>query len=120
RNTWSWGREMDRPGLEVISAPRPKIDVIETNHHALGRYQLYCEGAGDVLFTENESNAERLWNLPNARPFVKDSISDRIVHDNVNIVNRARRGTKASPHYKFIIPPNESRSIRLRLTKIDN
>jgi len=119
RNTWSWGREMDRPGLDMISAPAPKIDVIEAKHRALGRYQLYCEDAGDVLFTENESNAERLWKLSNAQPFVKDSINDRVVHDKIELVNPARTGTKAAAHYKFTIPPNESRSIRLRLSKID-
>ena len=119
RNTWSWGYPQGRPILRMISAPRPKIDVIEANHRALGRYHLYCEDTGDLLFTENETNAEKVWRIPNQTPFVKDSISDRIVHDNINLVNPGRTGTKAAAHYKFTIKPNESQTIRLRLQKID-
>ena len=119
RNTWSWGYNPERPSSEMVSPPEPKIEIVEANHPAIGRYQLYCEDAGDILFTENETNTERLWNLPNARPFFKDSINDRIVYDKIEAVNPAHTGTKAAAHYKFNIQPNESRTIRLRLTKID-
>ena len=58
--------------------------------------------------------------MPNPTPFVKDSINDAVVQDRPEIVNPNQVGTKAAAHYKFTIPPNESRTIRLRLTKIDN
>ncbi len=120
RNTWSWGRNGERPILQAIDAPAPKIDIVEASHHGLGQYRLYCEDAGDMLFTENESNLERLWGVQNQTPFVKDSINDRIVHDKIESTNPRRVGTKAAAHYKFTIPPNESRTIHLRLTRADD
>src|SRR3984893_7864111 len=120
RNTWSWGRNGERPILQAVDAPAPKIDVVEASHHGLGQYRLYCEDAGDMLFTENESNLERLWGVPNQTPFVKDSINDRIVHDKIESTNPRRVGTKAAAHYKFTILPNESRTIHLRLTRADD
>lgn len=119
RNTWSWGRSNNRPNLRMLPAFGPKIDVVEAKHPVLGLYHLYCEDPGDLLFTENETNAERIWQSPNSSPFVKDSINDRIIHDNINIVNPGRTGTKAAAHYKFVLRPNESQTIRLRLRQID-
>jgi hypothetical protein len=120
RNTWSWDRESERPILQAADARTPKIDIVEASHHALGQYRFYCEDPGDVLFTENESNLERLWGVPNQSPFVKDSINDRIVDDNIERTNPERVGTKAAAHYKFTIPPGESRTIRLRLSHLDD
>jgi Glycosyl hydrolase family 63 C-terminal domain len=120
RNTWSWGRDGERPILQAVDATAPKIDIVEASHYALGRYRWYCEDADDVLFTENESNIERLWGLPNPTPFVKDSINDRIVYDKIDSTNPQRVGTKAAAHYKLTIPPNQSRAIRLRLTRVEN
>ncbi|MEP6604130.1 MAG: glucosidase [Spartobacteria bacterium] len=120
RNTWSWGRDDRRPTLTAISAPGPKIDIVEASHHEMGRYQLFCDDAGDLLFTENETNAERLWGVPNATPFVKDAINDRVIHDKIDMVNPQRVGTKAAAHYRFMIAPGESASVHLRLTRVDN
>ncbi len=120
RNTWSWGRDDRKPNLRENSKSGSKIGIVEANHHALGQYRLYCENADEVLFTENETNAERLWSRPNPTPFVKDSINDCVVHGKVDVVNPERAGTKAAAHYKLTIAPNETRTIRLRLTKIDS
>jgi hypothetical protein len=120
RNTWSWGRDNRKLSLHEPMATESKIDIIEANHHALGTYRLFCEDAQKLLFTENESNLARLWGVANSSPYVKDSINDCIVEDKIDIVNPSKVGTKAAAHYKFIIPPHESRAIRLRLAKIDN
>jgi len=120
RNTWSWGRDDRKPNLHAIKKTASKIDIVEATHHALGQYRLYWEDADEVFFTENESNVERLWGLPSPTPFVKDSINDCVVHGKIDIVNSQRTGTKAAAHYKFTVPSNESRTIRLRLTKSDN
>ena len=120
RNTWTWGRNNRKPILQE-AAP----NVIEAVHHELGNYVLHCEKAdapgrrGDFLFTENESNFERLWAVPNHSPFAKDSINDAIIQDRGELVNPGKVGTKAAAHYQFTIPPNETRTIRLRLTRID-
>src|SRR5260370_3421361 len=120
RNTWSWGRDNRKPNLRENSKTESKIDIVEATDNALGRYAMYCENADEVLFTENETNTERLWALPNPRPFVKDSINDCVVQGKIDIVNPQRVGTKAAAHYKFVIAPNEAHTIRLRLTKIES
>ena len=117
RNTWSWGRGPHRPNLHV-GRGSSKVRIIEASHDLLGEYRLYCEGADELLFTENESNGGRLWGAPNPTPFVKDSINDYVVRGNKNAVNPARIGTKAAALYKMEIPAGESRAIRLRLKQI--
>ncbi len=116
RNTWSWGRDQTRPKLSKIS-DRSHISIVAASHPALGAYDLFCDSVDDLFFTENESDAERLWGIPKQTPFVKDSINDCVVHGKIDIVNPAQTGTKAAAHYKFNIPPQESISIRLRLTR---
>src|SRR2546421_2632748 len=69
RNTWSWGRDNHKPNLQERTPT-----LIEATHDALGTYQLHCEPAEKLLFTENESNLTRLWGVPNPSRFVKDSI----------------------------------------------
>ena len=56
RNTWSWGGDQPKPSLRE-AAP----GVIQATHTELGEYWLYCDGTAELMFTENESNAERLW-----------------------------------------------------------
>src|SRR5438874_6446783 len=118
RNTWSWGRHSPRPNLRMGSGGPSGVRIVEASHDLLGEYRLYCEGADEILFAENESNAERLWGLPSATPFVKDSINSYVVHGNKKAVNPACLGTKAAAIYKIDIPPRESRTIRLRLKRI--
>ena len=120
RNTWSWGRHERKPNLQERTRSDSNIEIIEATHEDLGAYRLCCERPEKLLFTENESNLARLWGVPNPTPFVKDSINDAVVQDTPEIVNSNQVGTKAAAHYKFTMPPNESRTIRLHLTKIDN
>jgi hypothetical protein len=132
RNTWSWGRDDRKPTLRAGTSINPAINLIEAIHHELGEYELFCEGADQVLFTENESNLQRLWNVPNQTPFVKDSINDAIVQrksgrrgdtdssrGEIDIVNPRSTGTKAAAIYRFLIPPNEQVAIRLRLRRME-
>jgi hypothetical protein len=118
RNTWSWGRDPRRPDLHIGRSDFSEVSIIEASHDLLGEYRLYCEGANELVFTENESNGERLWDVPSSMPFVKDSINSYVVHDDKSAVNPAHVGTKAAALYKFDIPPRESRTIRLRLKQI--
>jgi len=76
RNTWSWDHATEpRPSLS-----RANTSVIELDHSVLGRRWLFCEGAPELLFTENETNTQRLFNAPNATPYVKDALNDYLVH----------------------------------------
>ncbi len=116
RNTWSWGRDQTKPNLRK-AAERSHIAVVTASHPALGNYDLFCDSIDDLFFTENESNAERLWGVGNSEPFVKDSINDCVVNGKIDGINPAQTGTKAAAHYKFNIPSGETISIRLRLTR---
>ena len=113
RNTWSWGRDDRRPVLRASSDLVGHCLTIQASHHALGEYQLHCEGARDLLFTENETNAERLFSSPNKEPFVKDGINDFIVEGRTSAVNPESVGTKAAAHYPFTIEPGASQVVRL-------
>jgi hypothetical protein len=120
RNTWSWGRDHEKPSLQESARSDENVGVIEADHATIGSYHFYCEKAERLLFTENESNLMRLWGVPNQSPFVKDSINDCIIGNQLDLVNPNRCGTKAAAHYRFTLAPNESRSIRLRLTRADD
>src|SRR5262249_45758356 len=84
RNTWSWGESDVKPTLT-----QPEPGAVRASHHVLGDYTLFCEGAPELLFTDNESNATRLWGQPNPSPYVKDAFHDYVVHGRSDAVNTA-------------------------------
>ena len=110
RNTWSWEYDVTRPKLQR------RGQSIELNEPELGRRWLHCDGDPELLFTENETNTQRLFNAPNAGAYVKDGINEFVVSGNRDAVNPNEEGTKASAHYGLTIAPGETRSIHLRLT----
>lgn len=111
RNTWSWGDDETKPGLGQVAE-----DKIHASHAQLGEYTLQCEGAPELLFTENESNAFRLWGQPNSSPYVKDSIHQYVISGTKDAVNPAKTGTKAAAHYVLDVPAGGSKVVRLRLS----
>jgi hypothetical protein len=115
RNTWSWDRRQERPVLRAGTL-RPGRAVIEGEQELLGARWLYCEGAPELLFTENETNAARLHGTPNAGPYVKDGINERVVSGQAGAVNPALTGTKAAAWYRATVEPGQSVTVRLRLT----
>ncbi len=115
RNTWLWWDEGARPALREVG-PKGNMAAVEATHADLGAKFLYCEGAVPLLFTENETNNERIFGSPNRTPYVKDGINDFVVHGRSNAVNPAKTGTKASAHYQVTVSPREPTVIRLRLT----
>jgi hypothetical protein len=84
----------------------------------LGEYHLYCEGDVRVLFTENETNTQRIFGVPNRTPYVKDGINNHVVLGQKGAVNPERRGTKAAPHYRLSVDPGGQAVVRLRLTNV--
>ncbi len=111
RNVWSWGRKAIKPMLRQL-AP----GVVAAVHPDLGRHFLYAEGAKELLFTENETNTERLVHVPNQTPYVKDAIHNYVVHGNREAVNPERSGTKVAAHYEVTVPAGGSATVRLRLS----
>jgi hypothetical protein len=115
RNSWSWRVKEDKPELR-ITASGPDVRAVAARHRLLGERFLYCEGAVDVLFTENETNTQRAFNQPNHQPYCKDGIINRVVHGNNNAVNPEPHGTKAAAHYRLAVPAKGTQTVRLRLT----
>ena len=114
RNTWSWGGDAPRPVLR--QAASGSHAVIVASHPELGERFLACEGAAEILFTENETNTARLFDSPNRTPHVKDGIDACIVHGRRDAVNPAHTGTKAAAHYPLTVGAGQSRTLRLCLT----
>jgi mannosylglycerate hydrolase MGH1-like protein/glycosyl hydrolase family 63 len=115
RNTWSWANTNARPELHQS---RPGSNpVVELNHDQLGRRWLYCEGSPELLFTENETNYQRLFGVEGRTPYVKDGINNYIVNRATDAINPLHKGTKAAAHYALTIEPAEQKTIRLRLLR---
>jgi hypothetical protein len=110
RNRWSWGVDNPRPVLEASNG------VVKASESKLGERFFYCDGNPTLLFTENETNTERLIGQPNRMPYVKDAINDYIVHGRRDAVNPKQSGTKTAAHYHVTVPSGSSETIKLRLT----
>ena len=118
RNTWSWGLGHRRPRMAAADAPAGTA-AISIRHESYPDLALSCEGKPEILFTENESNGERLWGIENASPYVKDAFHDYVVGGRNDAVNPARLGSKAAALYVLDVPAGGSKVVRLRLTTAD-
>ncbi len=125
RNTWAWGYDDRRPVLSAIdlneqgqaaTAASSNALLVRASHPDLGDYWLACEGTPALLFTENETNAARLWGGANQTEFVKDGINDTVVSGAEGRVNPQNVGTKVAAHYALVIAPGETKTILLRLS----
>jgi hypothetical protein len=122
RNTWSQRSGGSKPSLNRVTFPRHA--VVHAHHtdplflESLPDYYLYCDADVPLLFTENETNNERLFGSPNASPYVKDAINNFIVHNDVKAVNSAQVGTKVAAHHAVEVGARETKIIRLRLTTL--
>jgi mannosylglycerate hydrolase MGH1-like protein len=116
RNTWSWDTGgPERPTLRAGTGSG-SFAMIEGDHPSLGARWLYCEGAPELLFTENDTNVERLHGRPNERPYVKDSINAFVVEGRKDAVNPEGVGTKVAAYYRQTLAPGRSAVTRLRLS----
>ena len=106
RNTWSWAHDPRRGELRAVGAGQ-----VSVQHRHLGKWWWYVDTEPtkpDLLFTENDTNTERLFGVPNSSPFVKDGFHDYVVADQRDRVNPAGTGTKAAAHYRGTLGPGES------------
>jgi hypothetical protein len=119
RNTWSWGCRHEGCGEKPSLRLDGEGEVLAV-HETLGR-RRWSAGAGPdgrlplLLFTENETNSERIFGTPNERPHVKDAFHDYVIDGQGAAVSPALRGTKVAAHYRFALAPGEERSVELRL-----
>src|SRR5262249_11043612 len=114
RNTWWTDPRAPKPELEASHHSR--CAVIVARHHDLGTRYLYCDHAGALLFTDNETNHLRLWGQPNPTTFRKDGINASVITGRPTAVTPARRGTRAAGVSPFPVGPGESARVRLGLT----
>ena len=111
RNTWSWTEGLPKPLLERAPGAAP---AIVATHEELGSRTLWCEAAPSLMFTENETNNERLFGTANAGNYVKDAFDRVIVHNDALAAN-GERGTKAAAYYRTDVSPGQALVVRLRL-----
>jgi hypothetical protein len=117
RNIWSWSRVAPRPILRKYPVEAEDFSVIQLNDTIYGDYWLYCEGSPQLLFTENDTNMEKLYGVRNASPYVKDGINEFVVNGRRSAVNNAEKGTKAAAYYYFELAPGDSQTINLRFVE---
>jgi len=123
RNDWSqWIAESNRaavkPSLEQIEGGA-LTSAVAVTHPLLGQFILSCEGDVPLLFTENETNHERLFpGQRNESPHVKDGINECVVNGNQTAVNPDKRGTKVAAHYHVSVGAGRTEVIRLRLSTV--
>jgi len=111
RNTWSWEEGASKPAIHKL-----KEATLLASHDQLGDRTLQCDGDPELLFTENESNASRLWGQSNPSPHVKDAFHNYVISGDQDAVNASKAGTKAAAHYHLEVPAGGSKVVRLRLS----
>jgi hypothetical protein len=115
RNTWSWDNTQPKPSLRQ-GDPGGGWSVVQLHDPYYGQRYLYCQPPAQLLFTENDTNFQRLFGGPNAAPYVKDAFHELVVHGRQEAVNPAQHGTKAAPRYQLHVGAGQSAHVRLRLT----
>jgi hypothetical protein len=117
RNQWSWYGTPDHPSMQQITGT-PAISLVKAEDAKLGERHLYCDGEVPLLFTENETNTQRIFGVPNRTPYVKDGVNNCIVHDQQGAVNPDKQGTKVAAHYRLTVNPGQCQIVRLRLSDV--
>lgn len=123
RNTWSWGYERGpmgdvhgKPKLRKIKTPEG-MTAVRVDHPSAGTFLLHAEDAPVLLFTENETNTERLFGTPNATAYVKDAFHRYLVKGDASAVNPSEEGTKTAALYSENVEAGRSITFRLRFSK---
>ena len=123
RNTWSWGGQGENfpPRGDIVLQSNGRM---RASHATLGSLTLLAEtdsdaGAPTPIFTENETNFERAFGVPNVQPYVKDAFHDYVIAGKRDRVNPSKTGSKAAFHYQIVLDPGAELTIRLRLVRTD-
>jgi hypothetical protein len=117
RNTWTWWAGTPKPVLKQVPGKKG-YQVVAASHATLGGKYLYAEGEAQFLFTENETNNERIFGTSNSSPWVKDGIHNYVIHGKQEAVNPEHIGTKVAAQYQLNVGPGQSATIRLRLSDL--
>jgi hypothetical protein len=115
RNFWSWSPDLPKPSLRELKTVGGD-SAVAASEGDIGDYFLHCEARPPLLFTENETNNQRLYGSPAIGLYVKDGINDFVVGGAQDAVNPQQAGTKAAAHYQLDVGPGQTKVVRLRLT----
>jgi hypothetical protein len=118
RNTWSWGKDDHRPTMRKTVGPG-NCQCVEVQHWQYGKRWLLCAGQPQLLFTENQTNYERIFATQNPTPFVKDAFHEYLIRKNQGAINPQQTGTKMAAYYPLTLGPGDSTTLKLRLTDTD-
>jgi len=120
RNFWSFKEMDDKPCITLQK--NTNASYVSIDHKYVGKYNFYFEAADQLLFTENETNTERIFQTPNDHPFKKDLFHEAVIENNFTTATENKSGTKFSPLYQVRLKAGETRVFRMRLTKkeLDN
>lgn len=124
RNTWSWGYPQgpmqDTPQKPILfESYHHEMAFVEAHHPSMPTHYLYCTHQEEWIFTENETNVQRLYQTPNPSPYVKDAFHRYLVNYEKESVNPHRKGTKAAAIIHATIEPQQTYTLQLRLTEKD-
>ncbi len=117
RNTWTGNPGALKPTLEEVNATSG-VRTVAACHESLGEIFLYCEGDVPLLFTENETNIQRIFGTPNDSPYVKDGINNYLVSRDQDAVNPLQRGTKVSAHHELTVGAGKTATVWLRMSNL--
>ena len=117
RNTWDWGDPGEKPLLREIPPPKGAVWSVRAEHPTLGTYYLYGRRQAERLFTDNASNTDKLWGVPNASPYAKDAFHRRLIQDETTAVNPQLVGTKFAASHKLTVDPGETAMTGLVLSR---
>jgi hypothetical protein len=118
RNTWRWGCEHEgcwiRPRFHRVDEAEVRID-----HVSLGKFLFAVDpgsgGTPKFLFTENETNSERIFGAPNPAPYAKDGFHEYLINGRQDAVNLRGQGTKVAAHWKMDLAAGEERVFKMRI-----
>ncbi len=111
RNTWSWGYGRQKPEMRKLDDTTVTFD-----HRHIGQYWYYIDGDAALMFTDNETNYQRLYDVENENPYVKDAFHRCIIDGETEAVNPEQVGTKVAAHFQMTIEPGAFAECRVRLT----
>lgn len=114
RNYWSFYEISCKPHISLFSAENQNVVQITSDLNE--NFYLYFDTPEKCLFTENETNNERIHNHANDHPFKKDLFHDAVISGDFSLATQHTSGTKFSPMYQFLLPPKSEKIIYLRLT----
>ena len=115
RNTWSWKKDQRKPQINLGMSGKDYSSIV-AEHVTLGEYTLYGPPPSETLFTNNETNNEKIFKTENANKYVKDAFHRYIIEGDKEAINPDLKGTKACFHYSLEIEPDQSQTIAFRLT----